>query len=392
MPLTAPWSNQHKRMTRAGSGGMPFNLSNSFAQPLSHAELVQLTLERGDFALLEAYNDHSLAYTPNGGSKDLREDVAKLYGPAITADNILIFTGAQVALSTAASALASAGTHSIVFDPAYQSVQEAPVHSGSEITRISLRAENGWQIDPHEVREAVRDNTTYMVINEPYNPAGTLMSPQLQRELKDIAEEHNMYILSDEVYRLLEHDAADRLPAMADLYQKGISAVTLSKPWGACGVTIGWLAFADLSIKQRLVDVQYFGTACPSRASEIQAMMVLRSSGTILERNLIIIRHNLRLLELFMLRYSDLFEWVRPKAGAIAFVKFKGPLSSSEFGVQLAAAGIGVKPAYCFTSSVTQDNDFFRIGYGEEQMPVALRAFAEFVERNQHTWISRSKL
>jgi hypothetical protein len=42
------------------------------------------------------------------------------------------------------------------------------------------------------------------------------------------------------VYRLLEHDSQDRLPAMADAYHKGISLVTLSKPWGGCGITIGW--------------------------------------------------------------------------------------------------------------------------------------------------------
>ena len=65
--------------------------------------------------------------------------------------------------------------------------------------------------------------------------------------------------MSDEVYRLLEHDPTDRLEAMCDAYPQGLSVVTLSKPWGGCGVTIGWIAFQDMSVKQRLVDVQYFG-------------------------------------------------------------------------------------------------------------------------------------
>ena len=90
---------------------------------------------------------------------------------------------------------------------------------------------------------------------------------------------------------------------MADIYTRGISAVTLSKPWGGCGITIGWLAFQDLGIKQALVDAQYFGTACPSRASELQAIMVLRSSERILGRNLAIIRHNLGLLDELIARY-----------------------------------------------------------------------------------------
>lgn len=63
----------------------------------------------------------------------------------------------------------------------------------------------------------------------------------------------------------------------------------------------------------------------------------------------------------FMETYADLFEWVRPQAGAIAFIKFKGPMSSEEFGAQLAKAGIGIKPAYCFTDVVTDEIDYFRV-------------------------------
>lgn len=392
MPFTEPWSKRHKRVTRAAAGGLPFNLSNSFAEPLSHAELVELTLARGDRQLVDEYNNHKLDYTPIGGSLDLREAISKLYGPNISADNILVFAGAQVALATAAHALTNSHTHAIVFDPAYQSTQEAPVHAGSQVTTLSREAANGWQIDMQQIKAHIKPHTNFILINEPYNPAGTLMSPDAQLELKTLAEEHGIYILCDEVYRLMEHDPNDRLPAMADLYRRGISAVTLSKPWGACGVTIGWLAFQDLSIKQRLVDVQYFGSACPSRASEIQAIMVLRASDLILERNMALIRTNLQLLEQFVLQYNDWFEWVRPKAGAIAFIKFKGPLTSAQLGEQLAIAGIGIKPAYCFTSVVTSEKDGFRVGYGETDIPKALDALRSFVEKHKHIWTLKSRL
>merc|ERR1719188_2206329 len=100
---------------------------------------------------------------------------------------------------------------------------------------------------------------------------------------------------------------------MADMYFKGISAVTLSKPWGGCGITIGWLATQDMALRQRLLDAQYFGTVAPSRASEIQAIMTFRASDAILDRNLRIIRHNRGLLQGFMDRHRDLFEWVPPR-------------------------------------------------------------------------------
>jgi len=103
---------------------------------------------------------------------------------------------------------------------------------------------------------------------------------------------------------------------MADAYERGLSCVTMSKPWGAGGATIGWLAFRDPTLRQRLLDAQYFGTACPSRASEIQALMVLRASDAILEKNLAIIRENVTLVDAFVAKYADHFEWVRPQRPA----------------------------------------------------------------------------
>ncbi len=382
MTYQEPWSKKHKKVT----GGTPFSLSNSFAEPLSHEELVRLSLERGDDQIVADFHEHSLVYTPNGGSLDLREEIARFYGDAITAENIVVFAGGQAALQTAAIALLDNDSHSIVFTPGYQSVLQAPVHAGSHVTQVPLHPEENWQIDPLAVEAAIQSNTRYMVTNEPYNPAGTLMSRQLQQQLKDIAEKNDIYLLSDEAYRLLEHDAKDRLPAMADLYAKGLSACTLSKPWGGCGITIGWLALQDMELRQKLIDTQYFGTACPGRSSEIQAIMTLRASDIILQKRLNIIRRNLSLLDKFFEDYGDLFEWNRPNAGAIAFVKFKGPLSSDELGYELAKSGISIKPAYVFTGDYTSHQDYFRIGYGEELMPKALAALVNFVEEHKRAW------
>ena len=94
----------------------------------------------------------------------------------------------------------------------------------------------------------------------------------------------------------------------------------------------------------------------------------------------------LALLDAFFAAYEDLFAWVRPKAGAIAFVRFKGPLSSEELGVEMARASISVKPAYVFTQDLARYGDYFRIGYGEESMPAALEALTQFVEERAEAW------
>ena len=389
--MTKPWSAQHKKLTKHGS--LPYNLSNSFAQPLTSQELIDYAKERGDQALIDEYTSHPLGYTPNGGSLDIREAIAKLYADAVSAEDILVFPGAQVALQTAAFAMVgnndskSEPCHSIVFTPGYQSLQEASIHAGSEVTRIPLKAEHGWQIDIDDVITALQSNTKYLVLNEPYNPAGTLMTRTTQHALVALAKEHKLVILCDEVYRLLEHNPQNRLPAMCEVYDQGLSVVTMSKPWGACGVTIGWIACRSPAIRQRLVDVQYFGTACPSRASELQGIMVLRASDKILHKNLTIIRHNVELLTKFMKTHDEWFSWVPPTAGAIAAIYFKGPWSTEELGGHLAAAGIGIKPAYCFSGDNVTDNvDYFRVGYGETKFPAALEKLGAFVEAHQEQW------
>ena len=195
MPFQEPWSKRHKAVT----GGTPFSLSNSFVEPLTNPELIRLSLERGDDELVDAFHQHSLEYTPNGGSQDLREAIAQLYGDKINSENIVVFCGGQVALQTAAIALLDDNSHSIVFTPGYQSVLHAPLHAGSQVTEIPLFPEDNWQIDPKAVEAAIQTNTQYMVINQPYNPAGTLMTRELQQLLSDIAEKNGLVLLQDEV-------------------------------------------------------------------------------------------------------------------------------------------------------------------------------------------------
>jgi aspartate/methionine/tyrosine aminotransferase len=390
--MKEPWSKRHKREFQ----GKTYSLSNSFAQPLTQTELIELTKARDDVRLLHEYDNHSLEYTPNGGSADLRVEISRLYGPDIGPDNVLVFPGGQVAVQTSAQAFARDG-HSIVFVPGYQSTVQSPewAVNCTGVTQIRRSAKNRWQIPIEDVRAAIRNDTKYLVINEPYNPAGIVMDRSLQRQLIDLCREHDIVILSDEVYRLMEHDhptVEDRIPAMADAYERGVSCVAMSKPWGACGVTVGWLVCRDPSMVQRLWDCQYFGTACVSRASELQAIMVLRASDTILQDRMSIIRRNKALLQdVVEGRYPDLFEWERPNAGAVAFIRFKGPLSSEQLGDLLAENGISIKPAYCFSDNVTPDIDYFRVGFGERKMPEALDKFVSVIEQYKDVWRSGMK-
>ena len=340
--------------------------------------------------LIDMYKNHELVYVPNGGSLDLRKDIGRvIYDDKLSPmENILVFPGGQIAIQTAVMAFAP-NCHSIVFTPGYQSTVQCGMYGNQDITEIPRRPENNWQVEPQKLRDAIQSNTKLVILNEPHNPSGILMSAALQKEIIDICREHGIIILCDEIYRLLEHEDGLRLPAIANAYEKGISMVAMSKPWGGCGITIGWLACPDKEIVQRLVDVQYFGCVACSRASEIQARMVLKVSDLILrERMEVILYNKSKLIDFIENKYSEWFEWKRPNSGAIAFIKCKLPgVSSEELGNQLAAIGISIKPAYVFSTSPCKGVEcYFRIGFGERKMLLALEALEEFVKANEAGW------
>lgn len=92
--MNEPWSKRHKSDFK----GCKYSLSNSFAEPLSHTELVRYTKHE---ELIRMYNEHDLTYVPNGGSMDLREDIARIiYDSQMSAENILIFPGGTAIISS----------------------------------------------------------------------------------------------------------------------------------------------------------------------------------------------------------------------------------------------------------------------------------------------------
>lgn len=194
----------------------------SSAEPLKHTDLIAAAKRRGDGDLIAAYNDHSLGYAENGGSLDLRNEIAKLYDAGITAENIVVFPGAQTGMTLTAQALLHSGDHAIIITPSYQSLEEGAKLAGADVTRVAISPENDWVLDLSMVEAAIKDNTKYIALNDPHNPSGCLMDKATKESLVALADRHNIIILSDEVYRLLELNPDDRSPSMAELTANAI--------------------------------------------------------------------------------------------------------------------------------------------------------------------------
>lgn len=357
----------------------------SSSEPLTQKELIEAAKLNGDHQLIDLYNDHSLGYADNGGSLDLRLEIANLYGDNIKAENIVIFAGAQTGMTLTTLSLLHKGDHAIIITPSYQSLEEGVKFAGGDYTRVAIGPKNNWQLDMAAVEAAIEKNTKYILLNDPHNPSGALMDEKSKRALTLLAKRHDIFIFSDEVYRLLEINPSDRSPSMAEISNNAIALSTMSKPWGAGGTGIGWVVCQDSEIIEKLLKSQHIFAVCFSRAGEIQAMMALRSTARIVGRNMNIIRENLQLLDQYFNDNADLFQWQRPRAGGTAFVKFKGPLSGDELSAQLLKAEILVFPPSIFDC---EDGlkQYFRIGYSRKTMAAALLAFKKFVDERRTQW------
>ena len=113
------------------------------------------------------------------------------------------------------------------------------------------RYEDGWAHDLGELERLLGADTRLIYINSPHNPTGTQMTHATFARVLELARERSAVLFSDEVYRGLEHDPADRLPAACDAYERAISLGTVSKAHGLPGLRIGWLASRDPTLLRR---------------------------------------------------------------------------------------------------------------------------------------------
>jgi aspartate/methionine/tyrosine aminotransferase len=335
-------------------------------------ELLDLADEDGR----RRWHDLRLGYTESPGDPALRAEIAGLY-EHLTAEDILVFSGAEEAIFAVHNVLLGPGDHAIVVRPAYQSLAEVARAAGAEVTRVDLRSQDGWLLDVEEVRTALRPSTRLILVNEPHNPTGSLSDRATFDRLVEIAADSGARLVVDEVYRFLEFDPADRLPAGADALPTGVSIGVMSKSFALAGLRIGWVATRDRSLLARLAAFKDYTTICSSAPSEVLALIALRARDRVLARNRAIVAGNLTRLDTFFDRRAGTFEWVRPRGGSIGFPRLTVDVPIDRFAEDLVrSTGVLILPGTVFEDA---DNRF-RIGFGRTSMPAALDRLEAFAD------------
>ena len=317
-----------------------------------------------------------LGYTEAPGLPILRKTVANELYPGLDMDNILMFAGAEEGIFCALFALVENSDHVIVLTPCYQSLLEIPKLKGAGISQIQLKEENDWKIDLGAIKKAIRPNTKCIIINFPHNPTGQVIEEEELKELIDICQSQDIWLFSDEVYRLLGNPNKPWASPAARLYDKALSLGVMSKAFGMAGLRIGWIACQDKAILKKIEQMKHYTSICNSAPSEILTLISLKNKDKILERNNRIVQNNLKILDKFFITYSHLFEWVRPQGGCVGFAKYKGRESSDVFCDRL----VNTKNVLLMPASIyNHEGNYVRIGFGRKNMPESLEKLTEYL-------------
>lgn len=322
---------------------------------------------------LKQWETQRLGYSTPQGLPTLREKIAKDY-PALSAEQVMVFSGACEAIYLGMQALLKPNDHAVVITPCYQSLKSVAA-SICEVTEVPLRLEENWQFYPERIEEALRPNTKLIIINFPNNPTGALPGLSSIQALIEIARKRNIHIFSDEVYRLMEFNPADRLPPVATLYENGISVGSMSKAYGLPGLRIGWIATPDRTVISKLLSLRHYVTICPNTPSEALALMALEVSDTLLAKNLAHLNANFKVFEAFMAAHTEQIDWVRPKAGCLAYLRLLTGESAETFALKLLEQQKTlVLPGSLYDSPGT----LIRFGFGSQSLPEALARLSRY--------------
>lgn len=184
-------------------------------------------------------------YTQLAGIPRMRAAMAKVSaeatGVATSANQVIATPGGQAALYAAVQGVLDPGDHAIVVAPYYATYPGTFRAAGADFTVVETVAEHGFQPDAAAIRAALQPNTRAILINSPNNPTGAMYTRASLEALAAICIEHDLWLLSDEVYWTLgggQHLSPRALPGMAE---RTLVINSMSKSHGMTGWRIGWL-------------------------------------------------------------------------------------------------------------------------------------------------------
>ncbi len=195
---------------------------------------------------ISAFREPTVEYMPSQGIPELLEAVETYYRSAginVDRKHIYITTGGTEAIQFTLLALTNPGDEILIFEPYYSNYNTFFTITGAQPVAVTTYAENGFHVERCALEEKITDKTKAIFVTNPGNPTGTVLTESEVRMIADVAKEHDLYLICDEVYREMVFD--DRkitsFGYLEDIHDRLILVDSVSKRYNACGARIGVL-------------------------------------------------------------------------------------------------------------------------------------------------------
>ena len=332
---------------------------------------------------VDSMNSGRTHYTPIGGIEPLRSLIAQRQSAADghhwTANNVVVGPGSQNALFSALMCLCDPGDEVIALDPVYATYQGAVNATGAELKMIPLQMSDGARLRKEDIDTVLTSRTRVLLINSPNNPAGLVLKEEDIALLTDVARAHNLWIVSDEVYRDLIFDR-DHLPFAAVDPERLVILNSLSKSHAMTGWRLGWaICPQELADAMRnLAMCSLFGSPPFIQDAAITALELgndpVRSMRTLMQNRCAVF-----CAEMANIPGIDL---IKPEAGMFALLDISSlGLGSVEFSARLLdEVYVAVIPGTAFSGS---GGAYVRVSFaeGEDTLRAAAAAIRGFVKK-----------
>ncbi len=231
-------------------------------------------------AAVEALRGGRNQYAPGIGVPELRAAIAehqqRFYGLAVDPDTeVVVTTGATEAIAAALLGLVDPGDEVIALEPYYDSYAACIAMAGGVRVPVTLRPP-GFRLDTDALRAAVTARTKVILVNSPHNPTGMVLRDQELRAIADVACEHDLVVVTDEVYEHLTYDDERHVPlaSLDGMRERTLTISSGGKTFSFTGWKVGWasgpadLVRATLTAKQFLT----FTSAAPLQPAIAEAL------------------------------------------------------------------------------------------------------------------------
>jgi aspartate/methionine/tyrosine aminotransferase len=282
-----------------------FNLATSGVAPFPLREL-PVNLEE-----LEINGDNSYGYAP------LQQALAAHHG--VDPECIVESAGTSMANHLAMAAISEPGDEVLIEHPTYGPILDVACYLEANVKRFRRAEENGWAIDPAEIRRCVTPKTGLIVITNLHNPTSALTPESVLREIGDIARSVDALVLVDEVYLDAVYENTPR--TSFHLGREFVVTSSLTKVYGVSGLRCGWiLAQPDLAWKMRRLNDLYAAT--PVYPGELLSVAAFKHLNLLRERARRIVEADRNVLRGFLAQQSGVSA-VQTDWGTTSFVKLR---------------------------------------------------------------------